>query len=74
VPKPAEHHHFPFYAAGVARCGCKEHFGLTPVQADAELPDPPPPPADLIVRAEQKRRADIAARRAQRRNRRAGGA
>jgi hypothetical protein len=36
MPTPAQHHqHFPFYAAGIAYCGCKEHFGLTPVQADA---------------------------------------
>lgn len=75
MPTPAQHHqHFPFYAAGIAYCGCKEHFGLTPVQADAEIPDPPDPPTDLVVRAEQKRRADIAARQAKRRNRSLGGA
>jgi hypothetical protein len=73
MPTPAQHHqHFPFYAAGIAYCGCKEHFGLTPVQADAELPDDPP--TDLTSEIERRRRdlRNIAARKARQRNRQAG--
>lgn len=74
MPDTQAHSHYPFYVDGNPHCGCTEHFGLTPAQADAALSDPPEPPTDLLAKAEQKRRAEAAARQAKRRNRRIGGA